>query len=142
MDPLLLGGLITKVGGAFLDRFFPDPVERAKAEMEVAKMQMDGEFKQLDVMLQQNLAQIAVNQAEANSANPWVSGWRPAVGWICVAALGYQYLLRPLMPWVLNATGHPVLDMPGLDNGMFELVLAMLGIGGLRSFDKLKGTSI
>lgn len=140
MDPLILGGLI-KVGDAFLDRFFPDPVERAKAEMEVAKMQMEGTFKELDAALQQNLAQMRINEAEAASPSGLVSGWRPAVGWVCVAALAYQYLLRPLVPWALNAAGHPVVDMPGLDNNMFELVLALLGVGGLRSFDKLKGTS-
>lgn len=140
MDPLILGGLL-KVGDAFLDRFFPDPVERAKAEMEVVKMQMEGQFKELDAALQTNLAQMRINEVEAASPSKAVSGWRPAVGWVCVAALAYQYLLRPLAPWALNVVGHPVPDMPGLDNQMFELVLAMLGVGGLRSFDKLKGTS-
>lgn len=140
MNPLLLGGLFD-MAGKMLDRFFPDPTERAKAEMEVLKMQQDGLFKELDAQMQVALAQMRINEAEAASPNPWVSGWRPAVGWVCVAALCYQYLLRPLLPWLCTATGHPVPDMPGLDDNMFELVLALLGVGGLRSFDKLKGTS-
>lgn len=140
MNPLLLGGLFD-MAGKMLDRFFPDPTERAKAEMEMIKMQQDGLFKELDAQMQMALAQARINEVEAASPNPWVSGWRPAVGWIGVAALAYQYLLRPLLPWFCNAAGHPVPDMPELDGGMMELVALMLGFGGLRTFDKIKGVS-
>lgn len=137
MNPLLLGGIFD-VAGKMLDRFFPDPAERAKAEFEMVKMQQEGAFKELDASLQMALAQARINEVEANSANPWVAGWRPAVGWIGVAALAYQYLLRPLLPWICAATGHPVPDMPELDGGMMELVALMLGFGGLRTFEKVR----
>jgi hypothetical protein len=135
MNPLLLPSIFD-MAGKMLDRFFPDPTERAKAEFEMVKMQQEGAFKELDAQLQMALAQAKINEIEAASQNPWVAGWRPAVGWIGCAALAYQYLLRPLLPWLCTAAGHPVPDMPELDGGMMELVALMLGFGGLRTYEK------
>lgn len=140
MNPLLLGPVV-KFAEGLLDRWFPDPAERAKAEFEMVKMQQEGAFKELDANMQMALAQARINEVEAASPNPWVSGWRPAVGWVGVSALAYQYLARPLVPWLCTAAGHPVPDMPELDGGMMELVALMLGFGGLRTYEKNKGTS-
>lgn len=137
MNPLLLGSIFD-IGRSILDRLFPDPAQRAAAELELLKAQQEGHFRELDAELQRSLAQTNINAIEAANPSVFVSGWRPAVGWIGVAALGYQYLLRPLLPWVLTAVGHPVPELPGLDSGLFELVSLMLGLGGLRSFDKAK----
>lgn len=139
MTPIL--ATVLGLGGQLLDRLYPDPTERARAEMELAKLQQDGALRSVEMELQRELAQAAVNQAEASNPNPLVSGWRPAVGWIGVLTLGYQYIIRPLVPWLLNVAGHPAPELPTLDDGMFELIAVMLGMGGLRSFDKLKGTS-
>lgn len=140
MDPLLLGSIFD-IGRSILDRVFPDPAARAAAELELLKAQQEGAFKEMDAALQLSLAQTNINAVEASSQSLFVAGWRPAVGWIGVAALSYQYLLRPLAPWLLTATGHAVPDMPGLDGGLFELVSLMLGLGGLRSYEKLKTKS-
>ena len=140
MNPLLLSSIFD-IGRSILDRVFPDPQARAAAELELLKAQQEGAFKEMDAELQLSLAQTNINAVEASSQNIFVSGWRPAVGWIGVAALAYQYLLRPLAPWLLQATGHPVPDMPTLDGGLFELVSLMLGLGGLRSYEKLKTKS-
>lgn len=137
MDPLIIGSVFN-IGRSILERLFPDPNQRAAAELELYKAQQEGQFKELDAELQRNLAQTNINAVEAANPSVFVSGWRPAVGWIGVGALAYHYLLRPLVPWVLQAAGHPVPDMPGLDSGLFELVGLMLGMGGLRSFDKKK----
>ncbi len=140
MDPLLLGSIFN-IGRSILDRVFPDPQARAAAELELLKAQQEGAFREMDAELQRSLAQTNINAVEAASPSLFVSGWRPAVGWIGVSTLAYQYLLRPLLPWLLQAAGHPVPDMPALDNGMFELVMLMLGLGGMRSFEKLKRVS-
>ncbi len=140
MDPLLLGSIFN-IGREILNRVFPDPQARAAAELELLKAQQEGAFRELDAELQRSLAQTNINAVEAASPSMFVSGWRPAVGWIGVSTLAYQYLLRPLLPWLLQAAGHPVPDMPALDNGMFELVMLMLGLGGMRSYDKLKGVT-
>jgi hypothetical protein len=137
MDPLILGSIFN-IGRDILGRIFPDPAQRAAAELELLKAQQEGAFRELDAELQRSLAQTNINAVEAANTSLFVSGWRPAVGWIGVSALAYQYLLRPLLPWMLQATGHPVPEMPGLDGGLFELVALMLGLGGMRSFDKSK----
>lgn len=137
MTPFALDSIIG-IGRSILDRLFPDPTQRAAAELELLKAQQEGHFKEMDNELQRTLAQTNINAVEAANPNLFVSGWRPAVGWIGVLALAYQYILRPLVPWILQAAGHPVPDMPTLDGGLFELVSLMLGLGSLRSFDKAK----
>jgi hypothetical protein len=86
-------------------------------------------------------AQIGVNAVEAASPSLFTSGWRPAIGWICGAALAYQYLLRPLVSWGVIAAGHPLPMMPGLDENLWQLLMGMLGLGGLRTFEKVKGVA-
>lgn len=140
MNPLLLGSVFD-LGRSILDKLFPDPTQRAQAELDLLRLQQEGAFKELDAALQRDLAQTNINAIEAGSSNLAIAGWRPAVGWVCVFGLAYQYLARPLLPWVLNASGHPVPEMPSLDQGLMELVFLLLGMSGLRSFDKLKGTA-
>lgn len=137
MNPLLIGGIMS-MGERLLDKFFPDPEQRAQAQLELFKMQQDGELKAIDAALQRDLAQADINKVEASSANGLVSGWRPASGWVCVAGLFYEFLFRPLAPWLLTIAGHPVPDLPSLEGVLMELTFALLGIGGLRSFDKKK----
>jgi len=92
--------------------------------------------------------QMAVNAAEAQHKSLFVAGWRPAVGWIGAAALAYQFLLYPLLVW-----GWHLLQMGGVipadalypsvlpDETLWVILSGMLGIGGMRSFDKSKGKS-
>jgi hypothetical protein len=86
-------------------------------------------------MAQQN----KINEIEAQSASFFVAGWRPAAGWICVIGLGFEYLIRPLVQWVLNIAKVAV-TLPGIDmNMMFPLLGALLGLGTLRGIEKIKG---
>lgn len=118
---------------SIIDKAIPDTVAADKAKAEIAMMQAKGE---LDLML----GQIEVNKAEAQNASVFVAGWRPFIGWVCGLALAYEYLMMPLFAWLsLNvgwqAPPHLVMD------GMMELVLAMLGVAGLRTFEKYKGVA-
>lgn len=133
MAVALIGALLPAVTG-ILDKLIPDAGARDKAKAEA-------EAALLAALAKADADQLAVNKAEAESGSNFRGGWRPAVGWVCAAALAYQYLVRPLAPWVANAFGANLPPMPGLDGTLFELVLAMLGLGGLRSFEKLKGVS-
>jgi len=137
VNPLLIGSIL-QMGESLLDRFFPDPTSRAAAQLELLKMTQAGEFKEIDAALSRDLAQAKINEVEASSSNGLISGWRPAAGWICVAGLAYQFLFRPLAPWIITISGHPVPDLPSLEGSLMELTFAMLGIAGLRSFDKKK----
>jgi len=80
-----------------------------------------------------------INEIEAQSGSLFVAGWRPAAGWICVIGLGFEYLVRPLVQWILNIAKVAV-TLPGIDmNMMFPLLGALLGLGTLRGIEKIKG---
>ena len=113
-----------------LDKFIPDPAEKAKAE---AQLRAD--------LMAWDKAQTDVNAAEAQSSSLFVSGWRPAVGWVCCAALTWTYILQPIAAFALAQLGY-LTALPRLDMGeMMPILLGMLGLGGLRSWEKTKGVA-
>lgn len=131
LDPVTA---ILDVGSKVIDRLWPDPTQAAQAKLELFKLQQSGELAQLT-------GQLEINKTEAANASVFVSGWRPAIGWICGAALAYQYLVRPIVSWGVIAAGHPLPAMPGLDENLWQLLLGMLGLGGLRTFEKVNGVA-
>ena len=94
---------------------------------------------------QSDLAQLEVNKAEAENSSVFVAGWRPFIGWVGGAAIAWQFLFKPMIltfgGWLSESFVTAVLNAPSLDQNMWELITAMLGIGAMRSFDKMKGTS-
>ena len=129
--------LLPTISG-LLDKIIPDPEARAKAQLDLLKLQQDGAFKELDAQLQINLAQAEINKVEAASQNGFQAGWRPLAGYMCVAGLGYEFLLRPLLPWALTVSGVEAPPLPSLDGVLFELMFGMLGLGTLRTADRWK----
>lgn len=120
-----------------LDKLIPDPEARAKAQLDLLKLEQEGAFKELDAQLQINLAQAKINEIEAAQSNPFSAGWRPAAGWVCVLGLGYEFLARPLLPWLLAVAQVPeVPPLPSLDGVIFELIFGMLGLGTMRSLER------
>lgn len=139
----LLGwGKISDFLTGVLDRVVPDPQQKLQAQLALAQLEQQGEFKLLDAQLAQMKAQTDINLAEAQNPNLFVSGWRPMIGWLCAAAIGYQYLFRPLAPWLLNLIPyfHMSIVTPfALDDTMNQLVFALLGVGLMRTAEKIKG---
>ncbi len=90
-----------------------------------------------------NQAQIAVNQQEAQHRSLFVAGWRPFIGWVCGAALAWEYIGVPIAQWSLIMAGLELqYSVPQIDpSNLLELVLAMLGMAGLRSFEKRTGVA-
>lgn len=132
----LLIGPVAKI----LDKIIPDPQAKAQAQLELLRLQQAGEFKELEVGLQLALSQTEVNKIEAASPNLFVSGWRPAVGWVCVLGLVYQYLGQPLLTWASLAFDIPA--PPSLDLGDLVILLGgMLGLGTLRTVEKRAGVA-
>jgi hypothetical protein len=127
--------LLPTISGV-LDKLIPDPEARARAQLDLMKLQQDGAFRELDAQLQTNLAQVEINKIEAASQNGFQAGWRPLAGYACVCGLGYEFLLRPLLPWVLTVSGVEAPPLPSLDGVLFELMFGMLGLGTLRTADK------
>ena len=122
------------VVGEVLDRFFPNKEEKERAAREI-------EAKLTEHLAKIDLAQLEVNKAEARSRNIFVAGWRPFVGWTCGMALAYTYVIQPILIFGLAHFGYWV-DLPPLDmSTMMPVLLGMLGLGGLRSFEKYKGVS-
>jgi hypothetical protein len=113
-----------------LDKFVPDPEARVKAEAELRSS-----------LQQWDAGQAAVNKAEAENPNLFVSGWRPAIGWCCGLALFYSYLLVPLGMYVGFVSGKPLPKPPVLDGNLWELMFALLGLGGMRTYEKIKGVA-
>lgn len=140
MNPLLIGPII-ELGKGLINRFFPDPEKAAAAQLELLKMAQTGELAQLAAEAEIAKAQIAVNQVEAASSNLFVAGWRPFIGWTCGAAFAYKFVLAPAAAFALTAAGHPI-DLPVLDfTEMSTVLLGMLGIGALRTVEKVKGVA-
>lgn len=113
-----------------LNKFVPDPEARAKAEADLRNSLQAWDKAQTDV-----------NAIEAANANVFVSGWRPFIGWTCGLALAYQYVLAPIAFWLAMSLGLLIEAPPKLDETLWQLVLAMLGMGGLRTFEKIKGVA-
>lgn len=133
----LVAGPVLKI----IDKIIPDPQAKAAAQLEAMRLAQAGEFKEIDAQLQRDLAQIAVNQAEAESPDVFRSGWRPFVGWICGVGLGVQFLVSPIASWVAALMGHAI-AFPSLDMGTLMTLLAgMLGLGTLRTAEKMKGVA-
>jgi hypothetical protein len=137
MAPLLMS-LLPMLGNV-LDKVLPDPQAAADAKLKVMEMAQRGELAALDAETKLALGQIEVNKAEA-STDLFRGGWRPAVGWCCALGLGYTFLLRPLLPWAVGLFGATVPELPAIDiESLMVLLFGMLGLGGLRSYEKVKG---
>lgn len=142
----LLGwGKVSDFLTGVLDRVVPDPTQKAQAQLALAQLEQQGEFKLADDQLAQMKAQTDINLAEASNSSLFVSGWRPFIGWIGGISLAYQYLFRPLAPWLMNLIPyfqlHPLTTPFALDDTINQLVIAMLGVGAMRSYEKVKGVA-
>ena len=129
---VMLQALIGPVTG-LLDKFIEDKDQKAKLAHDIATMS-EKHAQQIA------LAQIEVNKAEAQSGSLFKGGWRPAVGWICAIAFGYHFILKDLIMFICGVAGLELPDLPEFDMGTLLTVLGgMLGIGGLRTYEKQKG---
>jgi len=116
-------------------RFLPEDKEAAK------KAQREIEEKLTTHLAQIDLAQLEINKNEAAHRSLFVAGWRPFVGWSCGLALAYTYLIEPVATFIMAQTGH-LIDLPSVDlSTMMPVLLGMLGLGGLRTFEKFKKVS-
>lgn len=146
MDPIsiasaLIGPVFDTIG-KIIDRAWPDPTEAAKIKAQVFQAQQDFAKQELQASLQLALSQMEVNKAEAQSGSWYAAGWRPTVGYICCAALAYQFLIYPLLNYgmaIANARFAP--PTLGDTSQLMTLVMGMLGIGVMRTWEKTKGVS-
>lgn len=132
MNPLILAPVL-EIGKSLLERWFPDPADKAKAEAAMLQMLQEQELRKV-------LAQIEVNAKEAASPHLLVAGWRPAVGWCCAAGYLWATIGQPVLGWFALKNGWPA--PPAIDADVLLYVLGgLLGLGGLRSLEKVKGAA-
>lgn len=141
MNPMIVGGIVEAVGKVADDLFTSDE-ERMKAQLEADKIGLEAAKVDADLIKGQQ----EINKVEAAHSSIFVAGWRPAIGWVGVVALAYQYVLYPLLLWVwawLQAQGWvpdsmkapPLLEAEAL----WVLLTGILGIAGARTFEKVRG---
>lgn len=99
------------------------------------------EQKLLELEFAAQKAQSDINLEEAKNPNLFVSGWRPSIGWVCSFALAYTFIGYSLIEWGLKIAGSTIQPPVLRTDYLFELVMAMLGMGGLRTFEKVKGVA-
>jgi phenylpyruvate tautomerase PptA (4-oxalocrotonate tautomerase family) len=128
----MLQALIGPVTG-LLDKFIEDKDAKAKLAHEIATMAEKHAHEA-------NMAQVQVNQAEAQHRSIFVAGWRPFIGWVCGIALAYHFVLSPIILFGVAFTGVVIPALPDFDMGsLMTVLMGMLGLGGLRTFEKSKG---
>jgi hypothetical protein len=100
------------------------------------KAKLDHEIK--TELHKANMAQIEVNKIEAAHKSLFVAGWRPFVGWTCATALAYHFILQPIAIFAISIAGLSY-DLPKFDmNSLMTVLMGMLGLGGLRTYEKVK----
>lgn len=125
LDPLTA---ISDLAGTVINKIWPDKTEQEKQQLIAAVTLVQG--------------QLDINKVEAASANMFVAGWRPFIGWVCGVSLMYTYLGYPISLWACSVW-FPGVVVPKLGNDgmLYELLFGMLGLGGLRTFEKVKGVA-
>ena len=122
-----------------LDKVIPDPQAAADAKLRALELAQKGDLAALDAELRLALGQVEVNKAEAQT-DLFRGGWRPAVGWVCVAGLAYQFILQPVLPWLVALFGAQVPPLPSIDNeSLMILLTGMLGLSWMRTHERVKG---
>lgn len=128
----MLGQLIGPVTG-LLDKFIEDKDAKNAMAHEIATMAEKAAHEAA-------MAQVAVNQQEAKHKSLFVAGWRPSVGWICSIAMGYHFVLQPVIIFGASVAGVTIPELPEFDmDSLMTVLLGMLGLGGLRTYEKQKG---
>lgn len=122
-----------------IDKLIPDADAAVKAKQELLKEENSLMLEQLRLALQADSNQTAINQEEAKNPQLFVSGWRPFIGWVCGFAFAYHYVLQPFLAFVLVASGRNI-SLPQFNmEALVTVLFGMLGLGGLRTVEKIRG---
>ena len=127
----MLQALIGPVTG-ILDKFIEDKDAKNAMAHEIATMAEKAAHEAA-------MAQVEVNKMEAQHRSLFVAGWRPFIGWTCGIALAYHFVLNPLIMFGVSWAGVEIPELPEFDMGsLMTVLMGMLGLGGLRTFEKVK----
>jgi hypothetical protein len=128
----MMWGPIISVVSSVLDKVIPDNNAKEKAKADIEKALIDN-------AAQINIAQAETNKIEANHRSVFIAGWRPFLGWVCGIGFSWIFVLNPILQWGLALYGINAV-LPQLQTDvLMELTIALLGLAGLRSWEKSKG---
>jgi len=130
-------GSILDFGGKLIDRLWPDKAQANAAKLELFKLQQSGELQVMQIEAGIATAQIEVNKIEAASHSLFVSGWRPAIGWICGLACGWNWIGISVIDTVAKLYGNPIELSPADVSEMMPVLLGLLGLGAMRSYERV-----
>ena len=127
-------GAIADLAKDLVGRFFPDKTEAEKAQMSLILTTMQNQMAM-------NQGQMDANKVEAANPSIFVSGWRPFVGWVCGSACAWNWVGLPVVLFVAKASGHAVDVKPADLTQMLPLLMGLLGMGALRTYEKTQGVA-
>lgn len=123
------------IGGKLIDRLWPNPVDAAKAKLELLKMQQEGDLAVIT-------GQMEINKIEAGNPSLFVSGWRPFIGWGCGVAFLYAAIFEPFLRFVSVVLFDYAGKFPEIDTNLtLQILLGLLGLAGLRTWEKKEGVA-
>ena len=138
-----MGAFITALPllAQLLEKILPDKESADAAKLELMKLAQQGEQAVVEASVALASGQTETNRVEAASNRLFVAGWRPAVGWTCAIAVFFKFVGGPALFMIGQATGYPV-ELPEIETAeLWPLLLGMLGLGGLRTVEKIKGAA-
>ena len=125
---------ILGIGNKVIDRLWPDPAQAAAAKLELFKLQQSGELAVIT-------GQMEINKAEAANPSVFVSGWRPFIGWVCGAACAWNWIGLPMAKALAVYHQIPFALSPADLSEMMPVLIGLLGLGGLRTMEKIQGVA-
>ena len=137
LDPLTAA---FDIGKSIISRVWPDPTDQAKQLFKLEELKQKGDLAQLNAMVASLQSQLQINAVEAAHRSIFVAGWRPFIGWVGGFSLAYAGILEPLMRFIATVAGYEG-DFPLIETAStITILMGMLGIGGMRSYDKKNKT--
>jgi hypothetical protein len=131
LDPI---SAALELGTSVINKIWPDPVKQAEEQRKLQELAQKGSLEELNAEVKLLVSQVDLNKVEAAHKSIFVAGWRPFVGWVCGFGLLYNVILAPFLDiW---------LTVPEVKTDLlYPVLLGMLGLGGMRSFEKVKRVS-
>lgn len=120
-------GEVATLAAGIIDKIWPNKTEQEKAELQAALVVVQG--------------QLSINQAEAGSSSVFVAGWRPFIGWVCGSACAWNWIGLPMTKTGMLLAGYTLNLAPADLTEMLPVLMGMLGLGALRTTEKIKGVA-
>ena len=120
-------GAVSDLVGTVVNKIWPDKSEAEKQQLAAAVMVVQG--------------QLDINKVEAANPSVFVSGWRPFIGWVCGSACAWNWIGLPIAKVLLLIWEHPLNLAPADLSEMMPVLMGLLGLGALRTFEKVKGVA-